>query len=73
VRTASLPMAPYLIVLTSRSEPGDVVEALRAGADDHITKPFEIAEASARGCSSPTPFAHLSDREVAQARDSRPT
>jgi DNA-binding response OmpR family regulator len=48
VRAASLPMAPYLIVLTSRSEPGDVVEALGAGADDHITKPFEIAELRAR-------------------------
>jgi len=48
VRAASLPVPPYLIVLTSRGETGDVVEALRAGADDHITKPFEIAELRAR-------------------------
>jgi DNA-binding response OmpR family regulator len=44
VRAANLPVPPYLIVLTSRGETGDIVEALRAGADDHITKPFEIAE-----------------------------
>ena len=47
VRAANLPVPPYLIVLTSRGETGDVVEALRAGADDHITKPFEIAGLSA--------------------------
>lgn len=48
VRAANPPVAPYLIVLTSRAATGDVVEALRAGADDHITKPFEIAELRAR-------------------------
>ncbi len=48
VRAASLPVSPYLIVLTSRGETGDVVRALRAGADDHITKPFEIDELRAR-------------------------
>jgi DNA-binding response OmpR family regulator len=48
VRAANLPVPPYLIVLTSRGETGDIVEALRAGADDHITKPFEIAELRAR-------------------------
>ena len=47
-RAANLPVPPYLIVLTSRGETGDIVEALRAGADDHITKPFEIAELRAR-------------------------
>ena len=48
VRAANLPVTPYLIVLTSRGESGDVVEALQAGADDHIAKPFEIAELRAR-------------------------
>lgn len=48
VRAADLPVSPYLIVLTSRGETGDVVRALRAGADDHITKPFELAELQAR-------------------------
>ena len=48
VRAANPPVPPYLIVLTSRAETRDIVEALRAGADDHITKPFEIAELRAR-------------------------
>ena len=48
VRAASLPVSPYLIVLTSRGDTGDVVKALQAGADDYITKPFEVDELRAR-------------------------
>lgn len=48
VRAAGLRSPPYLIVLTSRGATDDVVRALRAGADDHITKPFEIEELRAR-------------------------
>jgi len=48
VRAAGLRIPPYHIVLTSRGASDDVVQALRAGADDHITKPFEIEELRAR-------------------------
>jgi DNA-binding response OmpR family regulator len=48
VRAAGLRIPPYLIVLTSRGATDDVVRALRAGADDHITKPFEVDELRAR-------------------------
>ena len=48
VRAAGLRTPPYLIVLTSRGATDDVVRALQAGADDHITKPFEIDELRAR-------------------------
>ena len=41
-------MAPYLIVLTSRGATADVVTALEAGANDYITRPFEIEELRAR-------------------------
>jgi sigma-B regulation protein RsbU (phosphoserine phosphatase) len=48
VRAAGLRPSPYLIVLTSRGAPDDVVRALQTGADDHITKPFEPGELRAR-------------------------
>ena len=38
----------YLIVLTSRSETEFTVEAMNAGADDFISKPFHPAELEAR-------------------------
>ena len=39
---------PYLILLTTRESPGDVVKGLEAGADDYITKPFDADELRAR-------------------------
>jgi DNA-binding response OmpR family regulator len=38
----------YIILLTARSQKEDVVEALRAGADDYLVKPFEKGELHAR-------------------------
>jgi len=37
-----------IIMLTARGEEADKVRSLDAGADDHITKPFSLAELSAR-------------------------
>jgi two-component system KDP operon response regulator KdpE len=37
-----------IIVLSSRKEEADKVEALDAGADDYVTKPFGVAELLAR-------------------------
>ncbi len=39
---------PYLIILTARSEKGDIVRGLRAGADDYIAKPYDGRELLAR-------------------------
>lgn len=39
---------PYLIMLSARDTKADLVEALDAGADDYITKPFDLAELRAR-------------------------
>ncbi|MFJ3632795.1 response regulator transcription factor [Streptomyces sp. NPDC090112] len=40
--------AAPLIVVTARCEERDVVQGLRAGADDYVVKPFRMAELMAR-------------------------
>lgn len=37
-----------IIVVSARADTHDIVAALEAGADDYVTKPFEIKEVSAR-------------------------
>jgi DNA-binding response OmpR family regulator len=37
-----------IIVLSARGGTTDIVQALEAGADDYVTKPFEVTEVSAR-------------------------
>jgi two-component system, OmpR family, KDP operon response regulator KdpE len=39
---------PPIIVLSGRTSPGDKIGALDAGADDYVTKPFEMGELLAR-------------------------
>lgn len=36
-----------LIAMTGRAQPADKIEALNAGFDDHLAKPFEIEELAA--------------------------
>jgi diguanylate cyclase (GGDEF)-like protein len=48
LRRLSLKHYVYAIVLTARSEKADVVEALNAGADDYLVKPFHEQEFHAR-------------------------
>ncbi len=38
----------YVILLTSRGSPEDIVEGLEAGADDYVCKPFNSEELKAR-------------------------
>jgi CheY-like chemotaxis protein len=40
--------ARYMILLTTRSNKEDLIEGLRAGADDYVTKPFHMGELKAR-------------------------
>lgn len=37
-----------IVILTAKTETNDVVAGLEAGADDYVTKPFEIPELTAR-------------------------
>ena len=46
---AELPLANmYLVLLTARESRGDLVIGLDAGADDYVTKPFDLEELRAR-------------------------
>ena len=37
-----------IIIISARSEPIDIVQALEAGADDYLTKPFDMQVLNAR-------------------------
>ena len=48
IRGKEMPRPTYVILLTSRHSSADIVEGLRAGADDYVTKPADEDELIAR-------------------------
>lgn len=48
VRALALTEPPYLILLTARTQKGDIVAGLEAGANDYIAKPYDTGELQAR-------------------------
>jgi two-component system, cell cycle response regulator len=48
VRMAGLEPYVYMVLLTARSDSEDLLEAMDAGADDYLTKPFHALELRAR-------------------------
>ena len=48
IRNAKLPIYTYIIFLTNRQEKQHLIEALDAGADDFISKPFDLQEMQVR-------------------------
>ena len=48
LRERTTPTPTYVILLTSRDAPADIVAGLRAGADDYVTKPPHEEELVAR-------------------------
>ncbi len=47
-RAREISKSVYIILLTSRSSKARIVEALEAGADDYLAKPFDKEELRAR-------------------------
>jgi phosphoserine phosphatase RsbU/P len=47
-RALKTPTPTYLILLTAKSDKGDIVQGLEAGADDYVTKPFDRQELQSR-------------------------
>jgi two-component system cell cycle response regulator len=48
VRGMESPLPPYIIMVTAKNETADLVAGLDAGADDYVSKPFNLAELRAR-------------------------
>ncbi len=48
LRAANLKVRPYILFLTSKKEKTDAASGLDIGADDYISKPFNVAELQAR-------------------------
>jgi phosphoserine phosphatase RsbU/P len=48
VRAAETVQAPYIIILTARGDKADIIAGLDAGANDYLTKPFDVGELRAR-------------------------
>ncbi len=47
-RASEGPNSLYIILLTGRGQRSDVIEGFQAGADDYLTKPFNVDELHAR-------------------------
>jgi len=48
IRSRETDQPPYLILLTTRAEKKDISEGLNSGANDYLTKPFDLSELRAR-------------------------
>lgn len=48
IRNANLPRYTYIVMLTARTAIEDTITGLEAGADDYLTKPFDLNEFIAR-------------------------
>jgi two-component system cell cycle response regulator len=48
VRALATERPPYILMLTARGEKADIIAGLEAGANDYLSKPFDIGELRAR-------------------------
>ena len=61
-----------VLFLTAKDATENKVEALRAGGDDYVTKPFSLAEIVARVAGDPPPLGRRPARRRAPLRRPRP-
>ncbi len=48
LRDRELDQPPYLILLTAKDKKEDIISGLECGANDYLTKPFDVGELRAR-------------------------
>ena len=48
IRSVNMPFYTYIIVITAKDSKEDALEAFNTGADDYLTKPYDIRELRAR-------------------------
>jgi len=48
VQKLQKPIPPYLLLVTSKADKRDIVRGLQAGAQDYVTKPYDVNELQAR-------------------------
>ena len=48
VRALGTERPPYILMLTARGEKADIIAGLEAGANDYLSKPFDVGELRAR-------------------------
>ena len=56
----------YIILLTAKGHQTDIIEGLEAGADDYITKPFDLQELKAR-LRAGTRILELQEQQIGRA------
>jgi len=61
VRKDPRELAPYILMLTTKGQKADISFGLDAGADDYLTKPFDLVELGAR--------LRVAKRSIAMQRD----
>ena len=48
IRKSSIPLQPYIILVTAKDRKADIVLGLEAGANDYVSKPYDKSELHAR-------------------------